>query len=747
METILCPPGVPCRLGWWNIPIPLRIVFFVTMAIAVGIMVYGIVQRVKLWRQGQPEAGFDRFWARLGRTLKYAVAQVKVLRQGYPAVMHLGIFWAMVILFFGTLLASLDTDVFEVIFDAKLLKGDFYLAYKLALDLAALFVLVGLGLAIYRRYIVKPDRLNTDWRFNLTLPLLAFIVITGLFVEALRLAVMQPPWAAWSVIGYPLSLPFRGIAEDTLRGIHRGLWIVHYLGAAGLFATLPWTNLFHIFTSPINIFLAPFRVRGALTPILNLEEAETLGVSKLTQLPWPRLVNVDACTECGRCQVVCPAYAAKQPLSPKRLVLDLRGALTAMGRQRMETDKRMTTAEAGGKKAGELSDHLVTVRYVASASPCHLVGDIIKHDTLWSCTTCYACVYECPVLIEQIDDIVDMRRYLALMEGDLPSSLASTLTNIERSGNPWKQPKRKRAAWTQGLDFEVPVMKNVDEEGVDVLWWVGCAGAYDPRNQKVSQAIARILHTAGVNYAILGEEETCTGDAARRAGNEYLFQTLAKANIETLSQYQFKLILTQCPHCYNTLLNEYPQFGGNYQVMHHTQYIEALLREENIKVRGGSVADRPQRNWKVRGGSVADRPQRNWKVREGQGWLGRRPATAEDYLSRSLLPGPLQRRIRGAAPHGPLDRHEVGGDGADEGQGDVLWRWGRPRLDRGRGGCPGQLQPSGPDPGDRRERGRRGLSILHDHAGGCPGGQGCRGSDRARCGRDRGGGVGDRVTG
>ena len=217
---------------------------------------------------------------------------------------------------------------------------------------------------------------------------------------------------------------------------------------------------------------------------------------------------------------------------------------------------------------------------------------MITHETLWSCTTCYACVYECPVLIEQVDDIVDMRRYLALMEGDIPSSLAATLTNIERSGNPWKQPKRKRAAWAQGLDFEVPIMASLDEGAeVDVLWWVGCAGAYDPRNQKVTKAIARILHAAGVNFAILGEEETCTGDSARRAGNEYLFQQLAQQNIETLNGYKFKLILTQCPHCLNTLLNEYPQFGGHYQVMHHTQYIEALLREGQIKVEAKAEAE------------------------------------------------------------------------------------------------------------------------------------------------------------
>ena len=597
METILCPPGVPCRLGWWNIPIPLRIVFFVTMAIAAGVMVYGIIQRIRLWRKGQPEAGFDRFWARLARLLKYAVVQIRILLQSYPAAMHLGLFWGMVLLFIGTILGSLDTDVFELIFNAKLLRGDFYLLEKVALDLAALFVLVGLGLAIYRRYVIKPDRLNTDWRFNLTLPLLAYIILTGLLVEAFRLAALQPAWAPYSLVAYPLSLPFRGLSEGAAAGIHRTLWIIHYLGVAGFIAVLPWTNLFHILTSPANVFVAPFRNRGALHPVANLEQAETLGVSKLTQLPWPRLVNVDACTECGRCQSVCPAYAAKQPLSPKRLVLDLRGALAGMGvweNGRVGAGESGRMGERENGRAGERKEappHPHTPTPPHSPTPPHLVGDVIKHETLWSCTTCYACVYECPVLIEQVDDVVDMRRYLALMEGDIPSSLATTLTNIERSGNPWKQPKRKRGAWTQGLDFEAPVMKNVGEEGVDVLWWVGCAGAYDPRNQKVTKAIAKILHAAGVNFAILGDEETCTGDSARRAGNEYLFQTLAKANIETLNQYKFKMILTQCPHCYNTLLNEYPQLGGAYQVMHHTQYIEALLREGQIKVKAEVKAE------------------------------------------------------------------------------------------------------------------------------------------------------------
>jgi Fe-S oxidoreductase/nitrate reductase gamma subunit len=582
MDPILCPPGVPCRIGWWNIPIPLRIVFFAMMAAATAIMVYGIVQRIKLWRIGQGQPGFDQPGRRLKRVLKYAVVQARILRQSYPAVMHLLIFWTMALFFAGTVLGSLDTDVFELIINAKLLRGDFYLLEKIVLDLAALAALIGLGLAIYRRYIMRPDRLNTDpqgasgsWRFSLTLPLLACIVLTGLLVEALRLAAQQPAWAPFSVVAFPISRLFASLDEAALLGLHRGAWIIHFSAVAVGFATLPWTNLLHVITSAVNVFVAPFRARGALAPIADLETTEQLGVSKIGEFPWPRLVNVDACTECGRCQAVCPAHAAGQPLNPKQLVLDLRGALTAAGRQRMGTDKRMAPVETGGKAEGA-PRHLVTL------SPCHLVGDIIKPETLWACTTCYACVYECPVLIEQVDDIVDMRRYIALAQGELPASLATTLTNIERAGNPWKQPKRKRAVWTQGLDFAVPLMRDVGE--AEVLWWVGCAGAYDPRNQKVTRAIARILHAAGVDFAILGDEETCTGDAARRAGNEYLFQTLAQANIATLNRYKFTTILTQCPHCLNTLQHEYSQFGGHYQVVHHTQYIAELLAAGRIQL-------------------------------------------------------------------------------------------------------------------------------------------------------------------
>jgi ferredoxin len=305
---------IPYRDSYWNIPLWLRVVMFACMAVSLAVMAYGVWQRARLWRKGRPAAGFDRPGPRLARTFRYAGAQVRVAREAYPAVMHFSIFGAMVLLFLGTVLATIDTDIFEFLLDSKLLQGDFYLLYKLVLDLATLFGFIGLALAVYRRYWVKPTRLNTDWRYNLTFPLLAFILLTGLLVEAFRLAAVQPPWGPWSVVGYPVSLLFLGLSEPTLLGIHRMLWSVHFLGVAALFAVRPHTNLLHIFTSPANIFVAPFRERGALHPIGDLETAEQLGASHLTDFPWPRLVNLDACTECGRCQEACPR-TAEQPLN------------------------------------------------------------------------------------------------------------------------------------------------------------------------------------------------------------------------------------------------------------------------------------------------------------------------------------------------------------------------------------------------------------------------------------------------
>ncbi len=553
--------SAPFRDNLWNIPYWAQIFLYFTMALATLAMLLGIYGRIRVWRKGQPELRFDRPRERFGRLIKYAVAQLKILNQRYPGLMHLGMFWGFILLFLGTALATLDADIWEPL-GGKLLIGPFYLVYELVLDLAGFFFVVALGMAIYRRYVQRPERLGSTrlfGGFTFTLTMLFLINLTGLLVEGLRIAVVQPAWGPWSLVGWVIGQAFlaAGMGESTLRSIHFSFWMLHF-GLAGMFiVTLPYSTLFHLVTAPLNVFTSSFRPAGELATIEDIEVVETLGVGQLTEFTWPQLLDFDACTECGRCQVVCPAHMAGTSLNPKRLILDLRDY--------MENQMGLLLASGNG--------HQVALASPPGAGP-QMVGDIIKRDTLWSCTTCRACVHECPVLIEHVDSIVDMRRYLTLSMGDIPGTGALSLQNLNRAGNPWGQPPTARDEWARGLD--VPLM--ADKGEADVLWWVGCAGAYDERNQKISKALSKIFNAAGVDYAILGQEETCNGDPARRLGDEYTFQVMAQQNIQTLKQYKFGRIVTACPHCLNTLCNEYPHFGGMWEVVHHSQFLHELIR-------------------------------------------------------------------------------------------------------------------------------------------------------------------------
>jgi len=552
--------SVPFRDNFWNIPFWAQILLYFTMAVATLAMLLGVYWRIRVWRKGQPALRFDRLGDRLGCLITYAIGQVKILNQRYPGVMHFGIFWGFVLLFVGTALATLDSDIWEPL-GGKLLIGPFYLIYELVLDLAGLFFIVALGMAIYRRYVQRPARLGSTLLFGgfkFTLTILLLLNVTGFLVEGMRLAVVQPEWGPWSLVGWGMGQLILASAMDeiAIRSVHLSLWVLHFALVAVFIATLPYSTLFHLFTAPLNVFTSSFRRAGELATIEDIETVEVLGAGQLSDFTWPQLLDFDACTECGRCQVVCPAYLAGTSLNPKRLILDLRDYMTdSVG---------VLLANGNGHQIDGLQ----------------MVGDIITHDTLWSCTTCRACVYECPVLIEHVDTIVDMRRYLALTTGDIPSTGALSLQNLNRTGNPWGQPPTARAEWAQGLN--VPLMAEMGE--VDVLWWVGCAGSYDERNQKISKALVKIFNAAGVDYAILGQEETCNGDPARRLGDEYTFQMMAKQNIETLKGYKFQRIVTACPHCFNTLLSEYPDFGGGWEVVHHSQFIHELIGTGRVKL-------------------------------------------------------------------------------------------------------------------------------------------------------------------
>ncbi|MGH8649677.1 MAG: (Fe-S)-binding protein, partial [Burkholderiales bacterium] len=316
----------------------------------------------------------------------------------------------------------------------------------------------------------------------------------------------------------------------------------HAVLSLGFVAIVPYTYFHHLLTTPLNIFCSKLGPRGEIAKIENIEEAESLGVSKLEEFSWKRRLDFDACVECGRCQAACPAYLSGTALSPKQIIVKLK-------------------------------------RHMHGDLPGPIHGELIKADELWACTTCMACVQECPAFIDIVDTIVDLRRYLALSEGALPSTAPQSLQNIQRAGNPWGLPAGERLTWAEGLD--VPVMEPGKE--VEYLYWVGCYGSFDERNKKVARALVRVLQAAGVDFAILGNEEKCTGEPARRLGHEYLYQTLAQGNIETLKRYRFQTIVTACPHCFNTIRNEFPQFGGNFQVIHHTQLLKELMDGGRIR--------------------------------------------------------------------------------------------------------------------------------------------------------------------
>jgi Fe-S oxidoreductase len=535
--------SVPFRDTFWNVPGWAQVALYLGGIVAVAVCAYGVWQRVQLWRQGTPEARFDRIPDRVRLVLTHVLGQARVLSQAYPGIMHATMFWGFLALFMGTVLATIDWDITLPLFGYKLLRGTFYLAYEVVLDLFGLFFVIGLGMALYRRFIAGSPRVDPTPKFAYALAILFAINVTGFVMEACRIAVTQPWWGPWSPVGYALGRTLSGMAmsEGALRGLHLATWLFHAVISLIFIALIPRSYFAHLIITPVNVFFSKLRPRGEIAAIENIEEAETLGISKLEEFSWKRRLDFDACVECGRCQAVCPAHMAGTKLSPKRLIVKLKGHLH-----------------------GQLP------------GPIH--GTLIDPDELWACTTCMACVQECPAFIDIVDTIVDLRRYLTLSEGALPSTAPQSLQNIQRAGNPWGLPPGDRLKWADGLD--VPVL----EEGVEVeyLYWVGCSASYDRRNQSIARSMVKILKAAGVSFAVMAEER-CHAEVGRRLGEEYLYQTVQQENVENLNRYRFRKVITHCPHCFNTIRNEYPQFGGTYEVFHHSVVINQLIEAGRIR--------------------------------------------------------------------------------------------------------------------------------------------------------------------
>ncbi|MBA7638904.1 EtfAB:quinone oxidoreductase [subsurface metagenome] len=450
------------------------------------------------------------------------------------------------------------------------MHGGFYLGYSVVTDIFGILVLVGVILAIIRRYVQKPDRLDSKFDDLIALLLIMAVVVTGFIVEGVRIAATElqtnPDWAPWSPGGYVIALALSGLSQGTLLIWHRVWWWLHMVIAFGAIAyvCLYWNKLWHIIVSPINVFFRNLEPRGALVAI-DIEATETFGASKIEDFTWKHLMDLDACTQCGRCQDNCPAYLSGKPLSPKKVVQDLKANL-------LERAPILLKSKSNGGKDNPGTDTRT------------MIGEVILEDEIWNCTTCFACHEVCPVCIEPMVKIIEMRRNLVLEQASIPETGEGALRSIEARGHPWRGTTLSRTDWAEGLD----VKTLAEDSDIDILFWVGCTEALEERSLKVAQATVKILKLAGINFGILGTEETCCGDPARRLGNEYLFQLQAQGNIELFKNYGIKKIVTACPHCYNTLKHEYPQFGGEFEVIHHSELIAQLLQEDKLRIIKGS---------------------------------------------------------------------------------------------------------------------------------------------------------------
>jgi len=541
---------MPEHIEYWGIPDQWgspNILVYTVMFLAGAILILRFFLRARLWwKIGRPEPRWNKLHIRLYNLIKYAIVQTRVLRQNYPGIMHIALAWSFFIFFLGTALATINTHFIHF------LKGNVFSFYKLTLDLFTVVFIVGAVLAIYRRYVTKPDRLTYGPQFTWTLILLIIIVLGGITTESLRLAVEQPVNIAWSPIGGLLAQGFlaTGASATALTNLHLWVWLVHLLTAAFTIITLPVGSLLHVLTGPMNIFFTELdRPIGQLSPTPTDRENQPVYVSKLNELSWKQILNGDACTECGRCQDVCPAFAAGYPLNPKELILGIR--------EIFESSK-----SSNGK----------------SVDQSLLENSKLSKEVLWSCTTCAACITECPVLVDHIDTIVEIRRHLVI-EGQIDSELQDALTNLGRYGNSFGQSPRKRAKWTEG--FEPPI-KDATREPVEYLWFVGDYASYNPALAEMTAKTAKVFNQAGLDFGVMYKGENHAGNDVRRVGEEGLFEMLVEKNLSALQRCNYQTIVTTDPHTYNTLLNEYP-FSEPQNILHYSQLLAKLIKDGKLQ--------------------------------------------------------------------------------------------------------------------------------------------------------------------
>jgi len=575
---------------------PVGAVIFAVLLIAAWVaFALRIRQLVRLMLLGQPDNRFDHIGERVKFFVLMVLGQRGVLRDPLPGIAHFFTFWGFIVIqldalnlwaeAFGVSIPVISSRPFAVILD-------FFIFF-------AFLALIEFG---YRRLVLRPKQLESQTHS----PVDAFIILGMIFLVLLTLfffevfAYVATRGADWTLFGAMLGPAWDAIPVSTATALTSVFWWANVLTVLSFLIYIPNSKHLHLMATPFNIFFRRMTPLGALDPIPNLEEREDYGVHTVNQFTWKQLLDGYACTECGRCNSVCPALATDKPLWPKEIILDVKEELFATG-----------NLAVVGQQQG-----------IEELKQEPMVGGRIKDETLWACTNCGACVEICPVSIEHVQKIDDMRRYLVMEESRFPQEVTPLFTNLERNQNPWEISNDTRADWAAGMN--VPTL--AEDPNVEVLYWVGCMGSFDARNRKVATAFAKVMQHAGVHFGILGPEESCTGDPARRIGNEYLWYTLASQNIEVLNNYGFgkgapaeanghnganghnvsagalpahgvgvqpgraydvKTVVATCPHCFNTIKNEYPQLGGNFEVVHHTEFIERLIESGQLTLPQG----------------------------------------------------------------------------------------------------------------------------------------------------------------
>ncbi|MFA5374391.1 MAG: (Fe-S)-binding protein [Dehalococcoidia bacterium] len=536
------------------------LICFVAIA---GVFAFGLFRHYQLLSMGGKENRFDQIPARLKTVFIEMFAQMRIIKEPYPGIMHLLIFWGAALFLIGKLIRPFSYAV-----ELSNPPQAVFLYASLLSEIGAIMMIVGGLMAIYRRYIAKPSRLDTKPDDTLIYIWIFIILITGFMAKGYRIAAggVQPTdWATWAPVGYLFSKMLPTFDTQSYNEVfvwHRA--VLHTLPAFVflVYIMVNRSRLQHILLSPTNVFFRSLGPKGALVPV-DLEKAESFGVGKIEGFTWKQLMDLDACTRCGRCQDNCPAHLSGKTLSPKKVIQDLKQHwydsgpdIFGMFRNKIKGKGRDTGVQ--------------------------MIGGVITQETIWDCTTCRACQEACPVYIEHINKIIDMRRNLVLDQAEMPETAEMALRCIEERGHTCKGTTACRTDWCGDIEGAKLLAK---DSNVEIVYFVGCSAALEDRNMKVSKAFGKILRAANVNFGILGEEESCCGDPARRIGNEYLFQMQAMKNIETLKKYNVKRIVVTCPHGYNCLKNEYPQFGGEFEVIHHSQYIAELISQGRLKLK------------------------------------------------------------------------------------------------------------------------------------------------------------------